>query len=88
MAWISKEYNTQDRFGTWGVNVGLQNNIKNWVCDFYPYTFYFKKFNYIVGYFCLIELITIFVIISGTPNSPPLRCYCCLNPIKIIGIRV
>jgi len=29
---------------------------------------------------CLIDLIAIFVIISETSNSPPLRCYCCLNP--------
>ena len=23
LVWISKEYNTQDQFGVWGMNVGL-----------------------------------------------------------------
>jgi len=49
LAWVSKEYNIQDRVGAWDVDVGLPNHVKNWVCNFYLYTFYFKHFNYIVG---------------------------------------
>jgi hypothetical protein len=49
LAWVSKEYNIQDWVGAWDVDVGLPNHVKNWVCNFYLYTFYFKHFNYIVG---------------------------------------
>jgi hypothetical protein len=49
LAWISKEHNTQDQFDTWGVDASLLNHVKNWVWNFYPYTLYFKHFNYIAG---------------------------------------
>ena len=55
---LVKKYNTQDRYGTWGVNVGLLNHVKNWVWKFSPLPIYFKYFNYIIGYYVyfLIEL--------------------------------
>jgi len=29
LAWVSKEYNIQDRFGAWDVDVNLPNHVKN-----------------------------------------------------------
>jgi hypothetical protein len=29
LAWVSKEYNIQDQFGAWDVDVNLPNHIKN-----------------------------------------------------------
>ena len=29
LAWISKEYNTQDQLGAWGMDINLLNHIKN-----------------------------------------------------------
>jgi hypothetical protein len=45
-----KEYNAQVRFGTWGVDIDLPNDVKNRVCKFSALPIYFKHFNYIVDY--------------------------------------
>ena len=47
---LEKKYNTQYRFGAWGVDVGLSNYVKNQVCKLSPLPIYFNHFNYIVGY--------------------------------------
>jgi hypothetical protein len=39
---LVKEYNTQDGFGTWCVNVDLSNHIKNQVCKFSSLSSYSK----------------------------------------------
>jgi len=45
-----KDYNTQVWFGTWGMDEGLLNHLKNQVCKLFSLPIYFKYFNYIVGY--------------------------------------
>ena len=47
-----------------------EQNTQDRVYNSYPFTLYFMQFNNIVGLLCLIELISIFVIISGVLNSP------------------
>ena len=47
-----------------------EQNTQDWVYNSYAFTLYFMQFNYVVGLLCLIELISIFIIISETLNSP------------------
>jgi hypothetical protein len=39
LGWV--KHTIQDWFGAWGVDIGLPNHVKNWVCNFYPYTLSF-----------------------------------------------
>ena len=39
------EYNTQIQFATWGMDVGLPNHVKKWICKLSSLTLYSKYFN-------------------------------------------
>jgi len=58
------------------VGIDLSNHVKNEFANSFLLSLYFITLN-------LFEVICIIVNISDIPNSPPLKCYSCLNPWKI-----
>jgi len=69
------------------VDVGLLNHVKNLgLQSLFPYLFILiTLIILLVIVFIVLSMLNcfksyFFVNISGTPNSPLFRCYCCLNP--------